>query len=433
MKFNKKPKDNKIYKVQVNENNVVREVRDINEAQAVIKAAKELDALGNTIIETRILSEEKNLLEHRKIKHIIHSGEYTVSMLYDVTKIALDMAVDFINYGVYSFDLLPHNFTLENGKWILYDFGALQTDSRQAKTQIRSTFKITFAAFELLKVIKREKLKHYFLNRIKAYELTSMIPFWNWIKYMFRLRSTQLFGAMGLYKQAYKSLRNIFIQYEKDYIPKIYEYKISNEEIALFDIIDEIVREMNVKDVFCTGELSGKWAVNSDKNLTKFVYIDEYDLCDKYYNYVKTSGITNISTAVLYPLMQDSEISQNLSYRALYDYFAQDRFFADTAIILNFDEISACKDFDLEQFCSAIFEFTDKHIIIKTGIPTNLTNVLSKIYKEVNVIQKNQFSLIVGKNKIVTEQIVYKQEYANSNRMAFAKEHSKKILKILGK
>lgn len=96
-------------------------------------------------------------------------------MALDVTKIAINTAIDLIDSGLYSYDLMPHNYTYHNGEWLLYDFGAIELISKRTKTQTRSMFKISFSSFELLNLVSRKNLKHYFLNRISHLDLLKMI------------------------------------------------------------------------------------------------------------------------------------------------------------------------------------------------------------------------------------------------------------------
>ena len=49
--------------------------------------------LGNEIVDTKIIDIEKNLLEHPFINPIIHSGEFTISMAYDIMNCAMNMAI----------------------------------------------------------------------------------------------------------------------------------------------------------------------------------------------------------------------------------------------------------------------------------------------------------------------------------------------------
>ena len=434
MQLGSKKKSSKSIYVNVEQNRVIRKVYNLKEAEVVMLVAKKNNMLGKTIVDTKILSEDENLLEHRKIKHIIHSGEYTESMAYDVTKLGIDMALDFIKYGIYSYDLLPHNYTFENGNWILYDFGALKISPEQVKTQIRSIFKISFSAFELTKIISRSKLKHYYLNRIKLYDLMQMIPLKNWLDFRRTLRAAQVLCVLGMYEKAYNVLKSYFIHYEEEFKPSVYEYSKSDREEEFFKTVDEIVKTNKLNDIFCIGELAGKWAINSNSKLSKFVYFDDYDLCDEYYNYLKTEKIKNISTAVLYPMMADGDIPEKKRYRAIYDYFAQDRFCSD-CVILDFDEFVKDKYFELEKFCSNISKFTEKNIILKVSKPNNQEEFkieLSKYFKDVKIIECSDYDVVTAVKKLVKSKVpVEKKVYKNSNRMKEADLHTFKIMQIM--
>ncbi len=434
MELGKKKKKSKSVYVKVEKDRVIRKVDNLKEAEVVMLAAKQKNMLGKSIIDTRVLSEDENLLEHRKIKHILHSGEYTVSMAYDVTKLALDMALEFIKSGIYSYDLLPYNFTFENGNWVLYDFGALKITPDQIKTQIRSIFKISFSAFELTKVIDRASLKHYYLNRIKLYDLIRMIPPKNWIRFTETLRSAQVMCTLGLYERAYTVLRNYYNHYEQEFVPEVYEYKPEKGEKENFDIITNTLKDKGLKDIFCVGESAGKWAIKSDKALSKFVYLDDYDLCDKYYNYLKEKKAKNISTGVLYPLMEDDNIPENLRYRALYDYFAKERFLSE-GVVADLDEFMSDES-DVNNFCRNISDFAEKIIILKTvnvQKAQKISDMLKGYFSDTEVTEAGGYSIISAYNKISAEVIQKenKRPYKNCNRMKFANSHTFKTMQIL--
>ena len=78
-------------KVKICGNRVFRYVDNIDDAKKIIAVCQ--NKLGEGVVGTKVYSEEENLLEHEFISPIIHSGEYTESMAYDVTEIALNTAI----------------------------------------------------------------------------------------------------------------------------------------------------------------------------------------------------------------------------------------------------------------------------------------------------------------------------------------------------
>ena len=58
----------------------------------ILTTIEQLGNLKDNIVDTKILSKKKGILEHSFINPIIHSGEYTESMLYDVTSLTFDLA-----------------------------------------------------------------------------------------------------------------------------------------------------------------------------------------------------------------------------------------------------------------------------------------------------------------------------------------------------
>ena len=318
--------------IEIEENFVLRdasEIASLDDFKNIINVINSSLYLKKHIIETELYSEKKIILKHRKIRHIIHSEEYTTSMAYDVTETAINIALDLIQYGIYANDLLPHNFTFENGKWILYDFCSFGYNKKGFKTQIRGLYNISFSAFELLKFVNRSYLKYYFLTRIKFSRLYKMIPFLS-LKFamsLFLLKRPDI---------CLKYIKNVFNSYKKNQNKKIYDFTIDDKNKQIYNYVDNIISECS--DIFCIGCFSGDWAVFSNKNIQRCVYIADYDKCDEYYNYITQNNISNISTGVLQPLTEDDKIDDNIQYRALYDSFTMERFVSD-AVFFDFDEI----------------------------------------------------------------------------------------------
>lgn len=422
--------------VHISDGKVFRDVIKIEDSKKIIDVVAEKGIMGSDVVTTEIFSESDKVLEHKFIKNIIHSGEYTESMAYDVTEKCIDMAVDFVKSGVYSYDLLPHNFTYCNGNWLLYDFGALELTPYKVRTQIRGVFKISFAAFELLKIINRQDMKHYFLNRIKIEELFKMIPVYSYFIFVAKLFICKTLYTHKQYELSYKMLKYFFNQYKRKHNPEDYSYKITDDLKNIYKIIDNILEKHYIKDVFCAGETSANWALSSssDKNINKFLYIDDYNLCDKIYNYIYKKRMNNLSTAVIYPFKDDDIIPENYKYRGLYDSFAQKRFTSDAVVILNYKEVFENKD--IKSFLSAISNFTNKLLLLKINKNDALFGYiktgLSEIFENITTIENNDNIIILAKDKITPNTIKSDNYvYENANRIAFAKLHSDKIIEIL--
>lgn len=417
-------------KVKIRGNRVFRYVDNIDDARKIIEVCE--NNLGNGIVGTKVFSEEEKILEHEYISPIIHSGEYTESMAYDVTEIAINTALSMVDYGIYSFDLLPHNYTYNNGKWILYDFGAFETTPKNVKTQVRGCFKICFSAFELSKIIERKHLKHYYLNRIKTTALSKMIPVWRFASLELKSLVCKLLYSFGFYKQAYVLLKKILESYKKNFVRKVYEPK----NFASVYTLDGILYQNAIYTSFIAGQNAVNYAAASKNDVKKFVYIEDYSLCDEFYNYIYQNGRAEISTAVLYPMVQDEEIPQEYHYRALYDSSAQERFESEAVVITNYSEFF---DIDEDFLLKNLSRFGSKLMVLGFSCKDEKYRTISKkittYYEFCECIESGDYIFLVGKNRIEHERILCTcgKEYTNNNRRECEVLHSEKILEILKK
>ena len=161
--------------LEIKNGKLLRTVEDISAIEKLIEILNKKSYIGSTIINTQINSREDNLVEHEILKYIIHSGEYTESMAYDVNMQSLKMALDLVDEGVFSYDLLPHNFTFHNGNWFLYDFDSFQLTPNKVITEIRGFFKIIFSNYEILRLISRKELEHYYLTRYRIEDILKIV------------------------------------------------------------------------------------------------------------------------------------------------------------------------------------------------------------------------------------------------------------------
>lgn len=423
--------------VQIQDGKLLRSVDSIEEAEKIIEILKKKDMLGSCIVDTRVFSAKNKYLEHKIIPNMIYSGEYTESMAIDVTELSLKMALDLFEDGIYSWDLMPHNFTFYDGKWILYDFGSFSLSPVNLKTQIRSLFKITFSSFELTKIIKRKNLKQCYLNRIKIFDLKKMIPFKNWFIFFFKLKFCLLLAFLGLYKQVYLNLYKIFKSYLNSLNKVEFDCTLNSNDERVLKCITDIMQSNNLESAFYIGKESAKYAQGGARfsSWKKIVYIDDYDDCDAFYNYIRKNNIRNISTGVFYPYLSDEEIPNTYKYRALYDSFTAERFKSDAAIVLDIEE--SLSD-NIDEYLDNISQITSNLLIINLNnnqrekYINNIETKLKHIFKSVELIEFASDCIIVGKQKYNNE-ILKKtdKKYTNYNRGPEAKVQTKKILEIL--
>lgn len=435
MNLFKKHKTNpKHYNVIVKEDRILREVYSIEEAVTILEALKSEGYYDKYIVETSIYSDEDRILEHKLLKPIIYSPEYTVSMAYDITELGNKMATTLADRGVYSYDLLPHNFTFYNGEWILYDFGAFELTPYNAKTQVRNAFKISFSSFELLKLLERKDLKGYFLNRISNKYIMKMLPLSSYIMFKTRLSICQIMLAMKAYKKAYSLLVDFCNQYKTTLPRKVYSFSSSEEENKIFSNISAQITKP-CENILCLGENATRWALTIFKDFSDTTicsYVDDYDICDEIYNYVRENKITNIIPAVIYPLVSDDKIPENINYRALYDPFAQERFLSDF-VILDLDEVHSGHDFD--KLIKNLSYFVKDSLIVK--VKTSESEEFRTKFNEYfdsteikNIDDKN--ALIIAKIKTLRKN-PEEYKYLNNNRMPESEPQSKKTLEIVKK
>ncbi len=410
----------------------VSSILSIDKYKELLGIIDNCEILKNHIIETQIQSVNPPVLKHRKIKHVIHSSEFTDSMAYDVTSTAINMSLCFLNYGIYANDLLAHNYAFENGKWILYDFCSFSYNQKGLKTQIRNMFYISFAAFELLKVIERKKLKHYFLNRIKYSRLIKMILFQNWIKWFLNMEFIIFLAALNKPKTALDYMQKIFEKYNKQHIRKIYEPFIEDENKNLYDIIDNLISKTS--DVFCIGKFSGDWALYSKTSASKFFYTDDYELCDNYYNTVIKNEIKNIAAAVLQPLIKDEMLKDDLKYRALYDDFTKQRLISDT-VLIDFNEVYDERYETPEEFCQVISDYAKQCMIIKLEkdkiLLDKIQSEMKKYFEYTDYTETNKYYVLFEKNNIYSVKSETLKYYGNDNRAKEQKQQCRAIIDLI--
>lgn len=422
----------------IKDKKVYRRVDNIENFKKLIAFFEAQSLLGNEIVDTKIIDVEKNLLEHPFINQIIHSGEFTTSMAYDIMKNAFNMAINLVDYKVYAFDLFPHQYTYLDGQWFLYDFDAFNIHPKNIKTQVRGTYKIVFSSFELLKKIARKDMKRCFLNRIRNSVFFQMVDFNDWLIWFFKQTYCLLLFNLGLYKQTYKQLKKYFEEYENKHSRKLYSFSATDEELEIYSQIDDILKSQNIKNTFLLGEKSAQWAIKSMSDTKKFVYLNDYDLCDEYYNFIYQNNYKEISTAVIYPFMQDKEINLKYSYRGVYDYFAKERFNSEAVIILNTDEFYTNQEFNIEEFCNNIVEFSTKLYIHKFNKNTEfelaqkIQTEMHKYYYNVEVIENEKSLILIAKDKqLPLRDYSSLPKYLNGNRGAEAKQQSFELLEAL--
>lgn len=406
--------------LKIKDGKLLRLVDDILEVEALVEKLKQRGYIPETVIDAKTFSKEEKLIEHEIIPYIIHSGEYTESMCYDVVSQALDMAIDLVDDGIFCWDVLPHNFTFYNGKWFLYDFDSILLSPIKAKSLVRGFFKLVFPNYEILKTLKREELNEYYLTRYRLCCVYSILPLSRFFVFFYHKTVCSLLLKFKQYKKAFVYLKKMFDVYTKDFNKYLYEY--SNDE-ELFSLINKMCVENNIQNAFCVGEKAANWAINnefSNSLIRKFVYLDNYKTCDEFYNFIVSSNLKNVSTAVLYPLINNNEISKDIKYRALYDTYAQQRFYSDAVISL---DVNITDD-----YLSNLKKFSSKILILNScNLSASHINQLKEEYECVEVVS----SLIIAKNKKVN--LIPKSDriYDDANRGPLAKEQSTQVKLIL--
>lgn len=409
--------------LKIKDGKLLRNVEDISAIKKLINLLAKNGYIGSNVIETSIYSEEEKLIEHEILKYIIHSGEYTESMAYDVNELSLQMAITMCKDGAFAYDLLPHNFTFHNGNWFLYDFDSFQFDPTKSITQIRGFFKIIFSNYEILRLISRNELKHYYLTRYRIEDIFHIIPLHRWLYLFLNQVFCNILYLLGFHKLTYLYLKKLFKNYSKNHIKNYYKYDEDSSHIEL----TKILSLYDIKNAFCVGENSAKWAINSEKSkskIQKLVYFNDYKLCDEYYNYVVQNKFKNIIPAVLYPLVDDEEIPTNTKYRALYDTYAQERFYSDCVIAL---EIEGDNKKELLKNLSI---FTSNMLILSSDkYSQENIDYLKTLFNDVQI----QGSFIIAKDKINNIVPVSSKPYKDGNRGPFAISQSRMVKELIKK
>ena len=419
-------------------NKIYRKVNDIDEITQIINIFDKNGFFPDKIVETKVYDKQNKILESACLPTIIHTGEFTPSMLIDLTQQTIEMAETLLPLGVYPFDLVPHNYTYHNGNWTFYDFDSFSLNKNLFKAQIRSTFKVTFCAFEILKRLKRNKQKHYFLNRISHSEFFKMVSFLTFLSWAIKLSTCLFLHKLNLNELALRLIKQQFKNYKKNILLEELSFSCEENDNITCNIIDKILIENNINSIFTITKKSAKWSTQSKTIARKFVYLDDYDLCDKFYNFIHKNNYKNISTAVIYPFMKDNEIPKNTTYKGIYDYFAQERFNAEAVIILDSSELHENKNFDIETFCKNIVEFSTQLLVqvfdkkTESNLAQKIKNELVKYYKNTEIIEQNDSIILIAKEKTVPlTNFNSLPQYENSNRAKEAKQHSKEIIKLL--
>ena len=400
---------------------LLRNVEDVASIENLVEILNKKGYIGKNIIDTKVYSREEKLVEHEILKYIIHSGEYTESMAYDVNELSLKMALDLVDDGAYAYDLLPHNFTFHNGNWFLYDFDSFQLKPEKVITEIRGFFKIVFSNCEILRLISRKELGHYYLTRYRIEDIFHIIPFHRWLYLFVNQTICNILFKMKQYKLIYKYLKNLFNKYSKNHNKYYYEYKNNID----FSTINELIKQNDISSIFCIGETSANWAINANKseiNTQKLVYIDDYEICDSYYNYIKKEGIEDIIPAVLYPLIDDKEINKEYKYRALYDSYAQERFYSDTVIYIE-EEIN-------KSIIEQLVTFTKEILVLKNTQKTGeYATLLNSFFTDIEITN----DYLIAKNKIENKVPIGNRPYKDGNRGPDAIRQSQEVKELIKK
>ena len=241
--------------LEIKNGKLLRKVEDIYSIEKLINILKEKGYIGSTIIDTQIYSQEENLVEHEILKYIIHSGEYTESMAYDVNLQSLKMALDLVDEGVFAYDLLPHNFTFHNGNWFLYDFDSFQLKPEKTITEIRGFFKIIFSNYEILRLVSRKELKHYYLTRYRIEDIYHLIPFHRWLYLFFNQTICNILFKTKQYKLVYKYIKNLFKKYRIAFLDRFCRSVkgvliTPNQKDLILELSDKILTKMDFPNSF---------------------------------------------------------------------------------------------------------------------------------------------------------------------------------------
>lgn len=407
---------------------VYRIVEDILQSEKIIEILKQNNLFNEKIVGTRVYSKPEKILEHEFISNIVHSEEYTESMAYDIAQIGIDMAIKLLKYGIYSLDLLPHNFSFVKGEWILIDFEALSLSAKKIKAMIRGFFKILFSSFEITKIVPRKDLKHCYLNRIKVNDLRKIIPFKEWFIYFVRLNFAILLVDFKLYNFAYLYIKKILKTYSDNFKKNTYNSEINQNEQNLYNYINSLVSEIHPRNIMAIGIGASKWAVNSYvNNSVKFIFADDYKIADEIYNTVRLNKIKNTSIAQLCPLTKENEIPVNYKYRALYDPYTKERFPYECGIFIDETPIEQ----NLNEFLDNLSSYASKILIINSvNFSKEKFDKLSTLYGKVKFVDNN--NLIVCYDRIYEKfNSVENKRYENYNRGKNAELQTREVTDIV--
>lgn len=431
--------------IKIIDGHILRLVNNIDETKKIIEILNKINLMGTSVINTKIYSEEDNLIEHEKLKNIIHSEEYTESMAYDISEVGFNLITALREEGLYNWDIVPNNFSLINGNWVLHDFDSISFFPNHIKTLVRSLFKISFSSFELTSsIIPRKYIKQCFLNRVSAKDLINIVPLKKWYIYVFQLYYCLLLTRIGLNSLVIKQLKKIFGRYKNNFQKKYYNYSLNVKSEKLYCLINNILDISNTKDLFIIAGVGEEdnainFALsNRYKDTNSFVYIDDYEKCDNVYNYLQRENIKNIKTAVLYPLVCDENIPKNYTYRALYDDYAKERFNCDTVIIFDFDKLLKTNG-DISELLgnkgSTIIDFTNNNFIMHTKSKDieNITKYLKDYFEKVEVIYQDDDIIISCTNKTDKTPYSTHKMYRNHSRGANKKLQIKQLKEIIKK
>jgi hypothetical protein len=150
--------------------------------------------------------------------------------------------------------------------------------------------------------------------------------------------------------------------------------------------------------------------------------MDDYKLCDEYYNFVVKNEFKNIIPAVLYPLVNDEEISISYKYRALYDTYAQERFYSDCVVVL--DVVNS----DKQELLKTLSMFSSKVLVLSSKL-LNQEDVhyLKTLYCEVDVVS----SFVIAKGKINDIIPISNKPYKDGNRGPDARRQSRMVKELI--
>ena len=72
-------------RVFIQDGRVFRTVSSLDDAMKIIEILSDKKMLGASVVDTKVVSIEDKLLEHKMLTPVVCSGEYTLSMAFDIT------------------------------------------------------------------------------------------------------------------------------------------------------------------------------------------------------------------------------------------------------------------------------------------------------------------------------------------------------------